>query len=239
MKKTNEQLAQLIQNGEKHLIPELWNKVQSLLYMRSEQIYNANSARFTRCGVELWDVKQAAYLAFLDAVKAYKPDSGFKFTAYLNYPLRNAINSLTGSRTAKTLNEPLNHSTSLDKPLDDAETDGDTLLDTVADDSALEFVNELEAVDDGLIVRSVVDALPDKLRLVTKMYFFEGATLSDIAVQLDVSPEYVRQLKAKALRRLRKNEILKNMWGSLRRHQTAGHFSEFWTSPEILFILKT
>ena len=48
-------------------------------------------------------MKQEGYFAFLDAVQAYSPASGYRFTTYLHYPLQNRINALLGVRTVRTI----------------------------------------------------------------------------------------------------------------------------------------
>lgn len=175
---TNEQLAGFIQRGESdELIPILWERVRKLLYMKSEQIYRQYKDRFAQCGVEVWDLKQESYTAFLEAVKAYKSDSGLKFTSFLKYPFRNAVNELIGLRTSRTINEPLNNSTSLNKPLDSSEDDVITLLDTLADDTALDFIERMETASVGETVRAVIETLQEQHRDVIKLRYFEGLTL--------------------------------------------------------------
>lgn len=235
---TNERLARLIQNGRKDLIPELWERVQKLLYMRSEQSYKLNLERFARCGVEVWDIKQASYFAFLEAVRAFKPDSGYKFTAYLSYPFKTAVNELTGCRTSRTINEPLNNSTSLDKPLDSSEEGVITLLETVADDSSLDFIDEMETASTGDTVRAVIDTLKEPYKGVITARYFERLTLQQSAEKLSMSREKARQREAKALRILRQNPVLRELWHDLQRHQSRTYFSWFRTSPEYFAALK-
>ena len=94
---TNELLAEYIQQGgNDELIPILWGNVEKILYIKSEQVYRLHKESCSRRGVELWDIRQASYMAFLDAIKAYKPETGNKFTSYLNYPFKNAVNELLG-----------------------------------------------------------------------------------------------------------------------------------------------
>ena len=94
---TNEQLATFIkQGGNEELIPILWERIRKLMYMKSDRVYSALQSRFNQCGVEVWDLKQSCYTAFLKALEGYKPESGNKFTAYLSYPFRNTVQELTG-----------------------------------------------------------------------------------------------------------------------------------------------
>ena len=113
---TNEQLAQFIQSGDSdELIPVLWEKIKPLVYMKCEKIYAAKPNYFKQCGVEVWDMKQACYSAYLAAIKYYKPESGYKFTTFLDKPMQNAISELTDCRTSKK--NVLNESSSLDKTI--------------------------------------------------------------------------------------------------------------------------
>ncbi len=236
---TNEQLAGFIQQGDSNeLIPILWERVRKLLYMKSEQAYRKYKDKFDQCGIESWDIKQASYEAFLEAVRAYKSDSGLKFTAYLSYPFRNAVNRLTGSRSTRTIHEPLNNSTSLNKPLESSEDDVLTLLDTLYDESSLDFIQHIETASEGETIRAVVDTLAEQHREVIALRFFEGLTLKQSAERLGVSPERVRQREAKALRLLRENVILRKMWNESCSYRRSSRFSFYRSSPEYYSALK-
>lgn len=237
---TNELLAEYIQQGgNDELIQILWEKVRKLLYSKSDSLYRLHKESCNCRGVEMWDIRQASYTAFLEAIKAYKPETGNKFTSYLNYPFKNAVNELLGLRTSKTANEPLNNSTSLDKPLDEI-SDGDviSLLDTIADDTSLDFIDNMETNAVGNTVRAVVNALPELYKCVITAFFFEGISLSNIAERLEISSERVRQLKRKALELLRKNKILRELYNDMQQHNHSCSFSWFRTSPEYYATLK-
>ena len=237
---TNEQLATFIsQGGNDELIPLLWDKVKKLVYYKADRFYWLHESACFRRGVELWDIKQASYMAFLEAVRAYKPESGNKFTSYLNYPFKNAVDELLGFSSKVGRNEPLNNSTSLDKPIDES-GDGDiiTLLDMIADNTSLDFIDNMEKNAAGETVRAVVDTLPDKYKSVIKAYFFEGVTLSDIGKRMGVSGNRVGQLKSKALRILRGNKLLRELYNDMKQHNRCCSFSWFRTSPEYYATLK-
>lgn len=96
---TNEMLAQFIQEGgNDELIPILWEKVRKLLYVKADRFYSLYKSACDGSGVDVWDIRQASYSAFLDAVKAYKAGGKIKFTSYLNYPFKNAVQKLLGIR---------------------------------------------------------------------------------------------------------------------------------------------
>lgn len=85
-------------------------------------------------------------------------------------------------RTSRAANEPLNNCTSLDKPIEES-TDGDviSLLDTIADDTSLDFIDNMETNAVGDTVRAVVNTLSEPYKGIITAFFFEGITLSDIA----------------------------------------------------------
>lgn len=234
---TNEQLAAFIQQGgNDELIPILWENVRKLMYSNSRRYFNACKAQCDRSGVELWDVYQACYTAFIEAVKSYKADSGYKFTSYLDYPFKNEVRELFGTRTAKR--EPLNECTSLDKPVEQSGGDSCTLLEMVTDDTSLAFIEDIEQRCDAEIIRAVVDTLSEPYKCVIRLYFFDSVSLSDIAAKLVVSPERVRQIKNKALRILRKNRQLLLLYDEQRRHDNWIRHSRFRFSPEYCEIIN-
>lgn len=80
---TNEELALKIQNGERNLIPTLWEQVERFIYLKSENWYWQHEETCIRCGVALDDLKQVSYFAFLDAIRYYTSADSYKFLTYL------------------------------------------------------------------------------------------------------------------------------------------------------------
>lgn len=78
---TNEQLANLIQQDSTELLPVLWGRVKHLVFMLCGRYYAKYAARFAACGVELCDLRQECYAAFLEAVRAYREDKGLQFSS--------------------------------------------------------------------------------------------------------------------------------------------------------------
>lgn len=154
------------------LIPILWEKVRKLLYSKSDSLYRLHKESCSRRGVEILNIRQARYTTFLKAIKAYKSETRNKFTSYLNYPFKNAVNEILGLWTSRAANEPLNNSTSLDKPIDES-MDGDIiyLMDITADDISLDFIDNMET---NKTVRAVVDILSESYKCVITAFFFEG-----------------------------------------------------------------
>lgn len=207
---TNEQLAVFIKQGDNdELIPILWERVRKLMYMKSDKAYNALQSRFVQCGVDILDLKQSCYIAFLKAIEGYKPDGKNKFTSYLSYPFKNAVRELTGVRIHK--NEPLNNCTSLDEPLKDEELDF-TLADTIADDNAVNAVELVEQEDNYRILHEAVDKLQEPMNRVINAYYFENKCLTKIGEEMSVSTERIRQIKDKGLRCLRCSKVLLKLY---------------------------
>jgi len=230
---TNEQLATLIQQGgNDELIPILWENVRKLLYLKSGDYYTSHKEQCDSRGVQEWDIKQSCYIAFLEAVKAFKSESGYKFTSYLKYPFKNAVNELLGLYTRHTNNEPLNTYTSLYKPIEQPSGDTTTLNELIPDNTALDFLEDTDRTAEAETIHQIVNTLPEPCKSVIQTYYFKGITFTDIAKQMNLSKERVRQIHLRALKLLRHNEYLQEMYGSYRRHYNWLSVSRFQHSPE-------
>jgi len=73
---SNEELAEKIQNGEKDLLPLLWEQVEKFIYkqagIRARQLNGLG-------GVSVDDLCQAGFLALVDAVESYATEKGMSF----------------------------------------------------------------------------------------------------------------------------------------------------------------
>lgn len=206
---TNEQLAEFIQQGgADDLKPVLWERVKHLMYKLCGQHYTNYSERFTACGVELSDLRQEMYPAFLKAVESFKPAEDLLFTSYLNYPIKNACCELLGIRNKDRQNkQPLDNCASLDIPLNTEDGSEITLAGLIEDETALQaYENALDGIADEQtrkVLAAALDRLDKPLRDVIVLYYFEGLTQEKIAERSGVSLECIRQRKHKALRKLR------------------------------------
>lgn len=230
---TNEQLAEDIQkNSDKDLTAVLWQRVKGICFKLAGGYYSKYAEKFNSCGVEFEDVKQECYFAFLQAVKAYKSDSGLKFTSYLNYPILNACRDLLGIRNKEGLNRsPLDNYTSLDVPINAEEENEITLLDTVEDETALEsYENALQSISDEQtrkVLTESINRLEPPLKAVIMLYYFEDMEFSQIAELQGVSADEVRKRKNKALNQLRKMPEIR----ILREENHAEEYLHFHTTP--------
>lgn len=231
---TNEQLAAFIKQGDNdELIPILWERIRKIMYMKSDSVYSTLQGRFQQCGVDIWDLKQSCYMAFLKAIDGYKPDTGNKFTSYLSYPFKNTVNELIGMRTQKQKNEPLNDCTSLDTPLKEDEPDSNTLVDMIADDNAVNAVELVELEDDYRVLHEAVDGLKYPQNRVINSYYFEDKSMKDIGAEMGISGQRISQILHKGLRCLRRSEPLKQLYRENQQHKTLNAMQKYQTRPDM------
>ena len=211
---TNEQLCVFIQQDSTELLPILWERVKDLCFMLCGRYYAKYAARFAACGIELCDLRQECYAAFLQAVRSFQEDKGMKFSSYLDFPIRNTAAELLGIRNPERTNhKPLDNAVSLDKPIEASDNDNMTLADVIPDrESGEPFERVLQEVADEharAVLCEALEKLTEQERDVIVMIFFEGKTAQDIAREWGVSAQRVGQVKAQAIRTLRKMPALK------------------------------
>lgn len=223
----NEKLADIIhQGGADELIPVLWEKVRKLLYFKSEQYYKLNKNFCDSRGIDIWDIKQESYNAFLKALKAFDISKGYKFTTYLKMPFKNAVNDLLG-RSKQLKNEPLNNCQSLNKPVglpDGSETEFGELI---PDKNSLDFVERMETLSEYETIHQIVEQLPEPCKSVVNKHYFQGVTFSAIADEMGFSKERIRQIHLRALKILRINKDLQEIYGYYEKHYN-------WTAIQTL-----
>ncbi len=222
---TNEQLAEFIQmGGNNSSLPLLWDKTRDLIYMMCGRYWTFYAAKLERHGYSLDDLRQESYNALIFAVRRFKSDREYKFTTYLNYALKRVVRDLLGCAT-----DVLNRSgtMSLDQPIGEDKDGGELLLgDTVADDSAAAALEEIEGHGQFVPLHKAVDSLPPELREVIREYYFKGLSYKQIGERHGCSIEYTRQLRNQALRKLRNNRKLWELYGAVYGfHSTARHKS--------------
>lgn len=227
---TNEQLATLIHTGgNDELIPLLWEKVRALMYMKAGQYYRTHSETCAARGVQLWDIKQVSYLAYIAALKAFNPESGLKFLSYISFPFRNEVNELLRIRSRKT--DALNKSISLDAPIKNDEGEDTTLGDLQPDVQSTDFVERLEAAMISEFIRNEVNTLEERQRAVITWYYFERKELAEIGELLNISRERVSQIKRQAEKELRRVPELRELYNEYYRSHHS-HSKYFEWQPE-------
>lgn len=205
---TNEQLAEFIQQGgADDLKPVLYDRIKHLMYKLVGQQYSRFAERFNACGVDLSDLRQECYFAFLNALQSFKPADEYKFTAYLTYHLKNVLNGALGIRNTKRLNnKPLDNCQRLDMPLsseDDSFTLGDTIVDDTSQQAFEDCIEQIQDEQTRQVLSNALNKLDKELKEAIMLVYFEDLTQEEAGKRLGVSGERIRQRKAKALRKLR------------------------------------
>ncbi len=200
---TNEELAIRIKSGNSSAIPQLWGQVEKLIYFLCNKLYLRYNEPLTRAGVELDDLTQEGYFAFLDAIQGYDESKGYKFTTYLNYPLLNRIRSLVGGKSQTALNT----ADSLERPIED----NLILADIVADSN-----NSFLPVEERLYWDQVrkdleqgISALDGIQQDIVRGKYYNGMSTKDLSQQHGRTYEYMRGVEYAAFRRLRRDKKIK------------------------------
>jgi RNA polymerase sigma factor FliA len=94
----------------------------------------------------------------------------------------------------------------------DATNDDGELLHALVDHDATCPARSAEMIDAHASVHAALDQLPSKHALVLRRYYLEDATLDDIASELGLSKERVRQLREAAERKLREDFVVLALW---------------------------
>ena len=240
---TNEHIAALIgEGGNDELLPLLWEKMLRFYRMAALKYAQLHKNRCAQCGITYEDILQESYFAMLDGIKAYNERSPeqttLHFISFCGIPFRNRAAALIGMRTKAGRAEPLNNSLySLDEPIrsDDGD-EGISRGELIPDETAEEPFREIESTDYLRDIRDTVQAaLSDQPRDldVIEHFYYKGETLGGIGAAIGISTERVRQLRQRALRRLYKNNHLRELYGiSPYRHVGLRQFRNYGSVVE-------
>lgn len=199
---TNEQLAEFIKTGgNDELIPILWERVHKLLYVIAKKYYNAHSDMCARCGVTLWDLKQAAYYAYLGAVGAYDKNKGYKFTAYLDLQFKSFMRPIFNK-------DLLNASESLNVPIGESEESDTERIDFIPDTHSTDFIEHIENESVYTVLRQAIKNLSLEQQKVINMRYYQNMTLEQIAKKENKTREGIRSIENAALLKLRNCGLL-------------------------------
>lgn len=129
-------------------------------------------------GLPLEDLRQEALLGLLEAAEHFEPERGLKFGTYAGYWIKKRLlAALEQENKAVRNTEPLG-----ERDLADHKQQVDARI-----ESSITFPS----------------AMPDLERGVLQLSLNEGLALKEVASRLGISVERVKQLRGKALRRLR------------------------------------
>lgn len=217
---SNEELVAMIKKGNTEATSQLWGQVERLIYSLCNKLYLRYNEPLLRGGMQIDDLTQESYFAFLDAIQSFDISKGYKFTAYLNYSLLNRIRTLIGGKSQSALNT----ADSLERPIED----NLFLSDMVADPG-----NDFLPVEERLYWEQVrhdleksLSAIDELQRDVVRGKYFHGMSTKDLSQQHNRTHEYIRGVEATAFRHLRGDKKLTQYWDDIiSRHAYRGSFS--------------
>ena len=195
---TNEELAVLIQNGERDKLLELWEQVRRFAWGQAKRW-----AAYRDSGMELEDFMQTGFLALLDAVQRYDPLGG-KFLTMYNLRLKNAFTEAAGLRTQRMAQDLLRHAISLDTPLTDVLGDPRTLADVTIGPAAEVEMEDVDERDRQVRLRAALEAalakLPEDQHEAIRDKYYRGQRVDSkahaAALRALRQPSASRELKA-------------------------------------------
>lgn len=224
-----EKLATRIQNGDEEAIDELVKcNLKFVISVAKE---------FQNLGLPLSDLISEGNIGLIKAAKRFDPTRGFRFISYAVHWIRQSIiqslneNSRMIRLPANVINkisqlnkknpdnlteeekEELDQPSciSLNQPIGDY--NGYELSTTIADDS-VDSLDVLEHETERLkrVIDKTLNCLDERERGIIECYFgintkCEPMTLEAIGDRYDLTKERIRQIKEKAIRRLRHNNI--------------------------------
>lgn len=169
-RKSNEELARLIQSGQRDRLLELWAQVRRFALWRARRW-----ARLGR-GVTVDDLEQEAFIALLDALERWREADG-PFLAIYNLRLKAAFTAATGQRTQRDRMDPLDLAASLDAPVGD-DQEGGTLEEFVEDLSGGEGFEAVEERDTLEHLRADMEeamgSIPAEQREILRRKYYMG-----------------------------------------------------------------
>ena len=153
-------IAEAVQRGQLDMLT-LWAAVRGYAVKKARRWA---AALHHRCGVELDDLMQEAYLAMLRAVELWRPDGGAGFIGMFDFALRSAFADACSIRTVRGRNDPLQTAVSLDAPVGAGGEEISALSDLVQDDQAEDRLLEVERDELAEAVQAALQQLPNELR---------------------------------------------------------------------------
>lgn len=204
---SNEELAAIIQAGNREQTLDLWEQVRRFAYQQSNRWY---LARGIQAGMTIDDFMQTAFLALLDTLAGWRAGAG-SFLTWYDMRLKAAFTVATGQRTRRDIHDPMQTAASLNAPLRSSE-DGQLLLgDTVTDQQAEAAFQTVEEQELRTALNEALGMLPaDQLKVVVLRYY-QGFTTNQAAQRLNVTIPQARKLEQKAMRALRHPAIIRKL----------------------------
>lgn len=188
-------IAEAVQRGQLDTLT-LWAAVRGYAAKKARRWVTALNHR---CGVELDDLMQEAYLAMLRAVRLWRPDGGTGFIGIYELTLRTAFADACGIRTVRSRSDPLQTAVSLDAPVGEDGEETNALVDFVQDTQAEDRLLEIEREELVEAVQAALQQLPNELReaLIDAFWFDRpvDARLRDTALKALRKPAVCQTLR--------------------------------------------
>jgi RNA polymerase sigma factor (sigma-70 family) len=206
---TNEELALHVQQGDTSSAEPLWEQVKLLTFKFAGRFFWRSMDNCSQCGVTLDDLQQECFLAVMDAAQAYDPSSGFKFTAFLNFPLKNHFNALIGCRGHQKEN-PLNGFASLNEPIPGIEDEDITRLDAL-EDTSIDIPGGIEESDMQRLVKAAIKRLEPFSQYLIELYYYQNKTFDVIAQEVQMERDEIRKHHQNALKALKATKEIQQL----------------------------
>lgn len=206
-KMSNEELAIEIQNGNKEAVIQLWEQVEKFIISQAHTYYRKLEATGREYIPEPTDLIAEGYFAMLEAVKYYSTRKGYKYITYLSKTLKKAFYAVSGYKTLKEQNEPLNKCKSLNIPLNE-DSDNIEVIDIVTDKSAYEAFSAIEITDRNHIISNVLSSLNEADKQLLQLKYWQNLSYAEIGRIMGISNKAVIARERKLLIKLRINEQL-------------------------------
>lgn len=197
---TNEELAILIQSGNRQYIPQLWNQVYRFLDMKASMYFNYACNSMKNVLYELDDLKQEGFFAMIAAAEKFSPEKGCSFLTLFSLCLKTAFANVSGSGSF----DPLFSSISGDVQMYD--DDHGTILDFIPDersfgDGSVESMATagIEANELHDILEKCLRSLPQTDETILRGLYYQGRSSKDIAEELHCTQQNIYAKKQSAL----------------------------------------
>lgn len=204
---TNEELVALIQAGERDRLPELWEQVERFVARQANRLLIAMGDSAATYGLEFDDLYNSGYLALVSAVELYDPEPGMQFIGFLALRLETAFAEAGGWRTRRQKRDPINNSTSMDKPIGE-EDDGGTVGDFIPDPAAAQAFQDVEErlYHEQLhaALERVLNTLEADEEATIRARYYQGRTREEIG-------PHARTLESHALVKLRRSRVRREL----------------------------
>ena len=111
----------------------------------------------------------------------------------------------------------------MDMPIKNQSEEGKVTLADILPDKGTDIetavLSQLEQDEESRLVHEAVDRLPERLREVIELYFFQGVSLVDIAQRWGCTYQNVSNKKSKALQELRRSSVLQELRREYQAHK--------------------